>query len=52
MMYNTWDYWDFGLCPLSDILKNTEFRNWTSLQNVVFFGIPDDEQSTKPQESQ
>jgi hypothetical protein len=22
MVYNTWDYWVFGLCPSSDILKN------------------------------
>jgi hypothetical protein len=21
---NTWDYWAFGLCPLSDILKHTK----------------------------
>jgi hypothetical protein len=23
MIYNTWDYWVFGLCPSSGILKNT-----------------------------
>jgi hypothetical protein len=22
MVYNTWDYWVFGLCPSSGVLKN------------------------------
>jgi hypothetical protein len=26
MMYNTWDYWVFALCPSSGILQNTMFR--------------------------
>jgi hypothetical protein len=26
MVYNTRDYWAFGLCPPSGILKNTTFR--------------------------
>jgi hypothetical protein len=25
MVYKTWDYWLFGLCPLCSILKNTRF---------------------------
>jgi hypothetical protein len=33
MVYNTWDYWVFGQCPPSDILKNIKrpqrFGNWT-----------------------
>jgi hypothetical protein len=24
MVHNTQDYWGFGLCPLSGILKNTK----------------------------
>jgi hypothetical protein len=24
MVYNTWNYWVFGLCSSSDILKNFE----------------------------
>jgi hypothetical protein len=26
MVYNTQDYWVFGLCPSSGILKNTTFQ--------------------------
>jgi hypothetical protein len=26
MVYNTQNYWDFGLFPSSDILENTTFR--------------------------
>jgi hypothetical protein len=26
MMYNTQNYWVFGLFPMSDILENTTFR--------------------------
>jgi hypothetical protein len=26
MMYNTQNYWVFGLCPSSGILENTTFR--------------------------
>jgi hypothetical protein len=27
MVYNTRQYWIFGLCPSSDIQKNKTFRN-------------------------
>jgi hypothetical protein len=64
MVYDIEDYWVFGLCPSSGILKtqkNTTFRKLdlspssgqrTSFRNVVFFcvfRIPDDGQSPKTQ---
>jgi hypothetical protein len=34
MVYNTQDYWVFGLCPLSGILENTKEHN--ILETVSF----------------
>jgi hypothetical protein len=36
MVYNTQDYWDFGLCLSSDILKDTTF------QKMALFPSSDD----------
>jgi hypothetical protein len=50
------DYWDFGLRPLSGILKNTKEHNVSEIDPVaetlcsfVFFRIPKDGQSPKTQ---
>jgi hypothetical protein len=54
MVYNTWNCWVFGLCPLSSILKNTKEHSVSepgtvseTLCSLVIFRIPDDGQSPK-----
>jgi hypothetical protein len=42
MVYNTMDYWVFGLRPSSGILKNITFLETVS-ETFAFFRIPDDE---------
>jgi hypothetical protein len=56
ILMNTQDYWAFGLCPSSGILKNTKnttFRKQNQFPkrcvSFVLFKIPDDAQSPKTQ---
>jgi hypothetical protein len=58
IVYNTQNYWVFGIFPSSGILENTppsspppspEDGNRSSFQNVVFSRIPDDRKSPKTQ---
>jgi hypothetical protein len=64
MVYNTQNYWVFGLYPSSGILENTMFRKldlfpssgegggedtYSVGPNVVFSRIPDDGKSPKAQ---
>jgi hypothetical protein len=41
MVYNTQDYWVFGLCPSSGILKNTEECNVseTGSVSILWWGV-------------
>jgi hypothetical protein len=60
MVYNTWHYWVFGLCPSSDILKTrkhnvsethlkTETDPLSEILCFLAFIIPDDGKSLKTQ---
>jgi hypothetical protein len=50
MVYYNLDYGVFGLCPSSDILRNTQhFENWIQFLKRVFLRISDDGQSPKTQ---
>jgi hypothetical protein len=55
MVYDTQDYWVFGLCPLSDILKNSIEHKASESDPVSLalfsnvLGIPYDGQSKKKQ---
>jgi hypothetical protein len=54
MVYNTRDYWVFGLCPPSGILRNTNEHSVSetgsvseTLRSLAFFITPDDGQGQK-----
>lgn len=51
MVYNIRDYYVYGFCPSSAIVKKTALRGTVCFQNAVFLRIPDDGQRPKPSNS-
>jgi hypothetical protein len=49
MVYNTRDYWVFGLCPSSGIHLRTETDPVSETLCSLVFRIPDDGQNPKTQ---